>query len=426
MKLRTGIVALVAAGLTLTACGSDSDDEAAAPSAPASDASGTLKVWLMDGSQPQSVVDTVNAEFKTSYPNVEVQVELQQWSGIQDKLTTSLGTDSTPDVVEIGNSLTAKYADAGLLAEQDAAALRRGRDAPRPAALGRARRHPLRHPLLRRCAHRRLQEERLREGRRRGPDHPRRAQQVAGKLQEDNSDNSKYSAFYFPGKYWYGAVPFVWDAGGDIAVQDGEEWTGTIDSAESRAGLNTLNDLVQSYSKAPKDGDETKNLDAFNTGNVGMMIDSWWAPGVLDAPDAKFAGDIGVFALPGSTTESTAPVFFGGSDLAVSARSSQVGLASEWVKILTNLETQTQLAKEGGIIPNQEGAFVGHEGNEFLMIADEASKVSKFTPVSPCWGNVESSGVLQDMLVKIFTEDATIDEATAEASGAITETLNGC
>ena len=50
------------------------------------------------------------------------------------------------------------------------------------------------------------------------------------------------------------------------------------------------------------------------------------------------------------------------------------------------------------------------------MIADEASKVSKFTPVSPCWGNVESSGVLQDMLVKIFTEKSTIDEATAEAS----------
>jgi N,N'-diacetylchitobiose transport system substrate-binding protein len=246
---------------------------------------------------------------------------------------------------------------------------------------------------------------------------------VAGKLQEANADNKKYSAFYFPGKYWYGAVPFVWDAGGDIAVQEGEEWVGKLDTAESRAGLTTLNDLVQKYSKAPKDGDETKNMDAFNTGNVGMMIDSWWAPGALDAGD--FKGDIGVFALPGSTTESTAPVFFGGSDLAVSAKSAQQGLAAEWVKILTNLETQTQLAKEGGVIPNQEGAFVGHEGNEFLLVADEASKVSKFTPVSPCWGNVESSGVLQDMLVKIFTGNS-VDEPTAEAAAAITETLNGC
>ena len=34
--------------------------------------------------------------------------------------------------------------------------------------------------------------------------------------------------------------------------------------------------------------------------------------------------------------------------------------------------------------------------------------------------------MLQDMLVKIFTESATIDEATTEASTAITDTLNGC
>jgi N,N'-diacetylchitobiose transport system substrate-binding protein len=129
---------------------------------------------------------------------------------------------------------------------------------------------------------------------------------VAAALQAANASNPKYSAFYFPGKYWYGAVPFVWDAGGDIAVQDGDQWVGKLDTAESRAGLTTLNDLVQKYSKAPKDGDETKNMDAFNTGNVGMMIDSWWAPGALDAEGQPYAGDIGVFALPGSTTEATA------------------------------------------------------------------------------------------------------------------------
>ena len=161
---------------------------------------------------------------------------------------------------------------------------------------------------------------------RRGPDDPRRARarspascrRTTPTTASTRPSTSRASTGTAP-------FPFVWDAGGDIAVQDGEEWTGTLDSAESRAGLNTLNDLVQNYSKAPKDGDETKNLDAFNTGNVGMMIDSWWAPDVLDAPEAKFAGDIGVFALPGSTTESTAPVFFGGSDLAVSAKSAQAG-----------------------------------------------------------------------------------------------------
>ena len=76
---------------------------------------------------------------------------------------------------------------------------------------------------------------------------------VAEKLQSANSENAAYSAFYFPGRYWNGAVPFVWDAGGEIATQDGDTWTGTLDSAESVQGLTTLKGLVEKYSKAPID-----------------------------------------------------------------------------------------------------------------------------------------------------------------------------
>jgi N,N'-diacetylchitobiose transport system substrate-binding protein len=424
MKFRTGIVALAAAGLTLTAC-SSSGDTATDIESPSADATGTLKVWLMDGSQPQTVVDAVNAQFAETYPNVEVQVELQQWGGIQDKLTTSLGTDSTPDVVEIGNSLTAKFADAGLLTELDAATF--GVDGMLPGLQPSGELDGIRYGIpyyggVRIVVYKKSDFEKANVE---VPTTLAELETVASKLQEANADNSKYSAFYFPGKYWYGAVPFVWDAGGDIATQDGDEWTGALDSAESRAGLTTLKNLVDNFSKAPKDGDETKNMDAFNTGDVGMMIDSWWAPGALNAEGQAFAGDIGAFALPGTNADTTAPVFFGGSDLAVSEKSANKGLATEWMKILTSLEIQTQLAKEGGVIPNQDGAFVGHEGNEFLLVADEAAKVSKFTPVTPNWGNVESSGVLQDMLVKIFTDASSIDDATAEASASITSALNG-
>ena len=71
-----------------------------------------------------------------------------------------------------------------------------------------------------------------------------------------------------------------------------------LDSAESVKGLTTLKGLVEKYSKAPVDGDETRNFDAFKTGDVGMMIDSWWVPGALDTGDLK--GDVGAFALPGT------------------------------------------------------------------------------------------------------------------------------
>lgn len=428
MRFRSGIVALAAAGLVLTACssGGDDTDQAAGIASPAADTTATLKVWLMNGSQPDSVVDAVNAKFKEAYPNVTVDVQLQEWAGIQDKLTTSLGTDSTPDLVEIGNSLTAKYADAGLLADLSAEASELGVDGMLPGLKESGDLDGVRYGVpyyggVRIVVYKKSDFEKADVS---VPTSLAELETVAGKLQESNKDNSKYSAFYFPGKYWYGAVPFVWTHGGDIATQDDAgTWTGTLNSTESVAGLTQLKGLVDEYSKAPKDGDETKNVDAFKTGDVGMMIDSWWAPGVLDT--GEFKGDIGVFALPGVDAGTTAPVFFGGSDLGISAKSKNQGLALEWMKILTDLETQTQLAKEGGVIPNQEGAFVGHAGNPFLEVADQASTNSRFTPVSPNWANVESSQVLQDMLVKIFTDAATVQEATTQASDQITSTLNG-
>src|SRR5207244_6767458 len=78
---------------------------------------GTLTGWLMNGSAPQSVVDGVNADFKAKYPNVTVNVELQQWGDSGTKLHTAFAGSTPPDVVELGNTLVAKYAAAGALGD---------------------------------------------------------------------------------------------------------------------------------------------------------------------------------------------------------------------------------------------------------------------------------------------------------------------
>ena len=428
MKLRHVVAASAAIALTATACGSSSSTDGGDLAAPGSDAEGTLKVWLMDGSQPESVVDAVNAQFNEAYPNVDVSVELQEWGGIQDKLTTSLNTDATPCVAEIGNSLTAKFADAGLLADLTSVAGDLGEDSwlPGLAPSGELDGERYGIPYYGGVRIVMYNKDHFAEAGVEVPTTLDELEAVAAQLSETKgTPDDGYSAFYFPGRYWYGALPFVWTTGGDIASQDGDTWVGEIDSAESREGLTTLKGLVDNYSTAPKDGDETKNWEVFQEDNVGMVIDSWWAPGAVASTNEDFADKVGVFPLPGVTADETAPVFFGGSDLAVSQQCADQGLAVEWIKILTGEEIQTQLAEEGGVIPNNEASFVGHEGNEFLQAADEAATVSRFTPVSPNWGNVEAEAVLPDMLVKIFTEQATIDEATAEASASIADLLNG-
>src|SRR3982074_1394759 len=69
----------------------------------------------MNGSAPQTIVDGVNAYFKAKHPNVTVNVQIQQWSDITTKLDTAFAGTTPPDVVELGNTLVAKYAAAGAL-----------------------------------------------------------------------------------------------------------------------------------------------------------------------------------------------------------------------------------------------------------------------------------------------------------------------
>src|SRR6266567_3970204 len=101
------VVAIVSAIAVISAaCGSTST---------ATSQTGTLTVWLMNGSAPKSVVDGVNADFKAKYPNVTVNVEIQQWGDIGTKLDTAFAGSTPPDVIELGNTLVAKYAAAGAL-----------------------------------------------------------------------------------------------------------------------------------------------------------------------------------------------------------------------------------------------------------------------------------------------------------------------
>ena len=56
-------------------------------------------------------------------------------------------------------------------------------------------------------------------------------------LIEANADVPNFSGFYLPGRNWHAALSFIWDAGGDIAVQENGQWVGQLSSPESIAGL---------------------------------------------------------------------------------------------------------------------------------------------------------------------------------------------
>jgi N,N'-diacetylchitobiose transport system substrate-binding protein len=419
--LVTALSAVVS--LVIAACGSTT------PVANPADQTGTLTVWLMNGSAPQSVVDGVNADFKAKYPNVTVNVEIQQWSDITTKLDTSLTGNSAPDVIELGNTLVAKYAANGLL--DDITAQKSGFEnsgtwlqSLTDSCTYQSKLYCIPYYAGSRAI---IYRKDMFDGA--GIAQPPASMDEllsdGQKLMAKYGSNPNFSALYFPGKYWYAAAPFVWDFGGDIATQSGGKWTGALNSSQSQQGLTELKTIVSQLSRADKTGDELKQDQAFAQGHIAMIIANGWEVGVITDPksgDPTLAPKLGAFPIPSHVSGQTAPVFLGGSDLGIAAKSQHQDLAREWIKLLGGTKFQSQMVTVGGVIPNTTSLVSLSSGLPAIFAA--AAKTSRFTPNSPNWANVESANVLQDMLVAIFTGSSSIADATSTASDKITQILN--
>jgi N,N'-diacetylchitobiose transport system substrate-binding protein len=249
---------------------------------------------------------------------------------------------------------------------------------------------------------------------------------AATKLKEDNASTANFSGMYLPGKNWFAALPFIWVNGGDIAVQDGDSWKGALSSPESIAGLTQFQQFVQESSGAPKDGDDSKDYIAFCNGEVGMMPAPGWKPGQIINPDdgcPDMEANIGAFAMPGLTADTTSPAFLGGSNLAISANSEHPDLAYELLQILISKGYQEQFAAQG-TIPALKSLLGEISGSESAVAQAKAAENSRFVPSSENWAAVEASSILPDMVVAISGGADVADEA-ARADAAIEEILNG-
>jgi N,N'-diacetylchitobiose transport system substrate-binding protein len=428
-RLRISAILAFAMALLLAACGGDEPSGSGGQQAQTGPR--TLTIWLMEGSAPPQVIEAVNADFKTAHPNDTVKVQLQQWSNVTTKLDAAFAGSSPPDVMELGNTLVSKYGAAGALQDLSASKAQFENNATWLQSLTESCTVDGKlvcAPYLagsRAVIYRKSMFEKA--GITQAPTSMEELQTAAEKLMAANAGDKRFSAFYFPGKYWYAALPFIWDFGGDIAKQEGDQWRGALDSPESQQGLTTLKALVACCSKADKSGDEAKQDQAFAQGHIAMIVANGWEKGVIldkKTGNPKLENDLAAFPLPSHNAGQTAPVFLGGSDLGIATKSKNQDLALDWVKLLSNTKFQTQMATVGGVIPNSTTLLSLHQDDPYLSVFDSTAKNSRFTPTSPNWANVEAANILPDMLVSIFTGRASVADATKQASEQITTTLN--
>jgi N,N'-diacetylchitobiose transport system substrate-binding protein len=420
MKIRAlaavGITASLA--LAMTGCGgSSSGTSSSAPK------TGTIRLWLNGPDTPQPIVDYAVAEFAKENPGSKVVFERQQWTGIVQKLTTSLSSSSSPDVVEIGNTDAQAFEAAGALKDitADKAALG-GDDLVQSLVdsgtyngkfygapyYGGARVVIYRKDLFKAAG---ITSE------------PKSTQEFIDdgiKLAQKNAGTKDFSGIYLAGKDWYPSLPFIWDNNGNIATQTGGKWTGQLSSPGSIAGLNVVKTIFEKASKAPKDGDGTKDYIAFCNNQVGMLMGPGWKVGQIIAKDGggcpKMASKIGAFALPGKTPGTLAPAFLGGSNLAISAKTKYPELALSLLKIMTGEGYQKQMAALG-LLPAKKSLLPDVKGDASVQAQAKAATNTRFTPESPNWAGVEASSTLPDMFVGIAKgKDVATEAKTADAA----------
>jgi N,N'-diacetylchitobiose transport system substrate-binding protein len=391
-----------------------------------------IVVWLQNDAQngwPEAVA-IANQNFKAQHPDVTVDVQYQSWGTHLTKFDAALAGGDAPDVIELGNTEMTKYMAAGAFKSLQQSAFPNNRtwlQGLKGSCQYNGKLYGVPYYAGARAVIYRTDQYKA-AGIKGTP--KSLTQWIADNkklMKKYGKKDSGYSAIYFPGKYWYFAMSFVYDRGGTIAVRKGGKWKGTLNSPRALAALNDVKTMFN-LTRASKTGDEANPQQAlvFSKGKVGSFVGNGWEwPYALDEKlgNPGLASSMNAYPMPSHTPGKFMPTFLGGSDLAVPVTTKNQSLAVDWIKAFTSTAAESQIAKAGNIA-NTTKLLAYNASNPKLAPFARAAKYSWFVPTSPNWANVENANVLQDMLVKIATGRASVKAAATSASNQITRILN--
>jgi len=426
MNKKLGAFALLSASaVVLAGCATGG---APTPTADGTPEPAELRVWLVGTDTPQAARDYLVETFADKNPGSTLVIEEQQWTGLVDKLTTSLSSSDSPDIVEMGNTQAAAFTSAGALLDlsdiQDALGGSDLLDGFVEAGTwdGKLYAAPY-YSGARVVFYNTAQYEDA------GVKVPTTLEEYVSNGVTLAGALPGVSGVYFPGKDWYNALPFIWENGGEVAVQNGDgTWDAQFSSEASIAGLTQVQELMTKASLAAKDGDETEAWVPFRTEKAATLSAPSWAYWSIvadeDKKDTALTDTLGYFALPGSDG-GAAQVFAGGSNVGIAARSAHPELAKSALEIMLSDDYQTILA-ENGLVPAKKalGSKVAAATPELAAVIADAAANAKLTPASPKWADVEAKGLLQDFFVKV-AGGGDIASLATELDTQIESILNG-
>lgn len=451
MKILRFAAVGLAATLALAACssgsGSSSTTTAAGGGTPAP---ATIKLWLAGADTPDELRTYLKTEFAKQNPGSTLVIEQQDWGDLVTKLTTALpDAANTPDVAELGNTQSSTFTNVGAFMDISSMYNDLGGSKLLPgfveAGKVDGKNYTLPYYFGSRYVFYRAD-----------------LWQAAGvtappkTLSEFNDDVKKIAAadpkgianlsgLWIGGQDWRNAISWIFANGGELAVKDGGTWKSTMSDPKTVVGLQQLQDLWKNASKAPRDATDANTYNHLNDSDsvkaadgsttsysldaATIMAPGWahWSIGDLAKKDGKDVRNwndqtFGVFPLPG-VNGGAAPVFAGGSNIGISAKTQHPELAKSLMKIIFSPEYQQMLGKNGLGPANTD--YVSSLGtDQFAKALTESALNAKLTPAAPGWAALENSKKLEEFFQKI-SQGADIASTAKAFDDAATPILNG-
>lgn len=184
-----------------------------------------VTLWLMKGSASDDFIAKFTADFEKEHAGIDLDVKIQEWTGIGDKVNAVLkGTaKESADVIEVGNTQVAQYVETGGISEVTMDGLRDWdsrhwlKGLSDPGSVDGAQYGVPWYAANRVVIYNK--ELFANAGVTTPPKTRQEWIQATRRL-----DKGEQQGIYLPGQNWYVLAGFIWDEGGELAVQTNGEW----------------------------------------------------------------------------------------------------------------------------------------------------------------------------------------------------------
>ncbi|WP_407552714.1 extracellular solute-binding protein [Streptomyces sp. Pv4-95] len=425
-RIAAATASVVLASLTATACAPSTADTGAKGDAK----TGTLRVWLfqeVNNAPKERAVRQAVSAFTAGHDGVEVDVDYIPVDTRAQRIKAAFNDpDSAPDVIEYGNTDTAGYVKDGGLADvtREFGAWPEAEDTDATAKEsvtvdGKVYGAPL-FVGVRALYYRTDVFKDL------GIRVPTTQAEVVAAAKKVRKERPDLYGLAVGGAYTYGALPFIWAAGGELATEKGGTYRAALDGAAAKKGIAAYtglfgDDNCPAAKCADMGGNDT--VTAFASGKAAMAIGGDFNHQAVE--DGKVKGKYAVVPLPGLTKGRIAPAFAGGNNIGVLNSSSHRTLAVGLMKELAGKKTQRRLFDAMGFLPTYrdvraEAARRKPYVAPFVKTLDAGAK---FVPAAPGWGEIDSSLVLPTMFQEIVSGRKDVDAAADAAARKMDEAL---